>query len=82
MPENKEPNIQKHIFIPKHIKLSEQEKNELLKKYNISLNQLPAIYETDPAIKEMNLVPGEVVKIIRESPTASESIFYRVVVNG
>jgi DNA-directed RNA polymerase subunit H len=82
MPEDKEPNIQKHIFIPKHIKLSEQERSDLLKKYNISLNQLPSIYETDPAIKEMNLVPGDVVKIIRESQTSSEAIFYRVVVNG
>ncbi len=74
--------IQKHGFIPKHVKLEEKEKEEVLKYYNISINQLPSIFNTDPAIKELNLQSGGVIKITRNSQTSTEAIFYRVVING
>ncbi|MBI2670888.1 DNA-directed RNA polymerase subunit H [Candidatus Woesearchaeota archaeon] len=75
-------NIQKHLLIPKHIKLPEDEKQKLLQSFNITLSQLPSIYESDPSIKELNAIQGDVIKIMRQSPTSSESIFYRVVING
>ncbi len=71
--------ITKHTFVPKHIKLTEEEVNEILKKYNVSLKQLPRISGKDPAIKEMELKKGDVIKIIRNSKTNKESLFYRVV---
>ena len=37
----------KHILIPRHIKLSEKEKKELLEKYNITLAELPRIMKKD-----------------------------------
>jgi DNA-directed RNA polymerase subunit H len=73
--------IDKHVLIPKHIKLNDKEKQKLLERYNISLKELPRIAKTDAAIASLNAKPGDVIKIIRKSPTANESFFYRVVVN-
>lgn len=73
--------IAKHILAPKHVKLSEKEKVELLKKYNITLKELPKILKDDPAIASLNAKPGDVIKIIRKSDTAGETIFYRGVIN-
>ncbi|BFI73463.1 DNA-directed RNA polymerase subunit H (EC 2.7.7.6) [Nanoarchaeota archaeon] len=75
-----EIDITKHYLVPKHELLSEEEKQELLKKYNIRLSDLPRIKISDPAIKNLGAKPGDIVKIIRNSPTAGESVYYRVVV--
>ncbi len=72
--------IKKHILIPKHIKLSEKEKKELFEKYGISLKELPKIKLDDPAIVSLKVKAGDVIKIIRQSPTAGESMFYRGVI--
>lgn len=71
----------KHILIPKHSKLSESQKEKLLEKYNISLKELPRILKTDSAIISLAVKPGDVIKITRKSETASEAVFYRVVVD-
>ncbi|MEM5879132.1 MAG: DNA-directed RNA polymerase subunit H [Candidatus Aenigmatarchaeota archaeon] len=78
----KKINVEKHQLVPKHIILSEEERSEILKKYKISLRQLPRILITDPAIADKNPKVGDVVKIVRKSPTAGEAIYYRVVVKG
>ena len=72
----------KHILVPKHVKLSEKEKQELIEKYNVRMRELPKILKNDPAIKHLNVKNGDIIKIIRKSPTAGESIFYRGVING
>ena len=71
--------VDKHILTPKHAKTSEKEKAQLLEKYHVTSKELPKIQKTDSAIKELEAKPGDVIKIIRKSPTAGESIFYRVV---
>ncbi|MBD3163620.1 DNA-directed RNA polymerase subunit H [Candidatus Woesearchaeota archaeon] len=73
--------IKKHILVPKHSKVSEKEKKELLDKYNITVFDLPSIKRTDPGIKDLDVKIGDIIKITRQSPTAGESIFYRCVVN-
>lgn len=75
-----EIDITQHFLVPKHEILSEEEKQELLKKYNIKLEDLPKIKITDPAIKHLNPKPGDIVRIIRKSPTAGTSVYYRVVI--
>ncbi|MBI4150245.1 DNA-directed RNA polymerase subunit H [Candidatus Woesearchaeota archaeon] len=72
----------KHVLIPKHAKLGEKEKKDLLEKYNISVKELPKIMKDDPAIAHLDAKPGDVIKIIRDSPTAGKSIFYRGVTNA
>jgi len=59
-----------------------KKKKELLEKYNITLRELPKILKKDPAIKHINLKQGDIVKIIRKSQTAGESVFYRGVVDA
>ena len=76
----KEFDVMKHVLVPKHILLKKNEVEELLQRYKITLLELPRISINDPAIKGMNPNPNDVVKIIRPSPTAGTSEFYRRVV--
>ena len=73
--------VDKHLLIPKHTKLSDKQKEKLLEQYSISLKELPRILKTDSAIESLDAKPGNVIKITRKSLTASEAIFYRVVVD-
>ena len=73
--------VDKHLLIPKHSKLSDSQKEKLLEKYKISEKELPKILKTDPAIISLDAKPGDVIKITRNSQTASEAVFYRVVVS-
>ena len=70
-----------HNLVPQHLKLSEKEKKELLEKFQISLKELPKIRKNDPAIAHLEVSSGDVIKIVRKSPTADESVFYRGVIN-
>ena len=74
--------VTKHALVPKHIKISDKEKDELLKKYGITKLQLPRISVKDPAIKHLELKKGEIVKITRKSETTNHSDYYRVVINA
>ncbi|MBW2977220.1 DNA-directed RNA polymerase subunit H [Candidatus Woesearchaeota archaeon] len=74
-------NIQKHILMPKHIKISEKEKKELLEMYKITIKELPKIRIDDPAIQSLKPKIDDVIKIMRKSSTAGESIFYRRVIS-
>jgi len=69
-----------HILIPQHKKLSQEEAEALLGKYNISKRQLPKIKIKDKAILDFNPERGDIIEIIRSSPTMGISYFYRVVV--
>ena len=71
--------VDKHILTPKHSKLGEREKAQLLEKYHVTSKELPKILKTDAAIKDLDAKLGDIVKITRKSPTAGESMFYRVV---
>ena len=80
MPKRKQI-VEKHVLVPKHIKISEKEKEDVLKEYNITLKELPKILKDDPAIEKLNVKAGDVIKVIRKSPTSGESVFYRGVTN-
>ena len=74
--------VEEHELIPKHVKLSDKEKKKLEEEYKISIFELPKILKNDAALKEMDLKVGDVIKIIRKSPTAGETVYYRGVING
>jgi len=82
MEEQNAPNINifENKLVPKHEILTEQEKEQLLQKFNISLKQLPRIKEEDPAAKALGATRGDVLKITRLSETAGLYYHYRVVV--
>ncbi|MEM2282816.1 MAG: DNA-directed RNA polymerase subunit H [Candidatus Hadarchaeales archaeon] len=73
-------NVLEHVLVPKHELLSEKEKEEVLKKLGLKPEELPLLLVTDPAARAIGAKPGDVVRIIRESPTAGKAIAYRLVV--
>lgn len=70
-----------HCLVPKQVKLSDAEKKKLLEKYRLTAKELPKILKTDPALAELKVKAGDVIKIIRTSKTAGESTYYRGVIN-
>ena len=73
--------VSKHTLVPKHTKLSEKERKELFEKYAVELKELPRMLRTDPVIQELDIKEGDIVKIVRQSPTAGSHTFYRRVVS-
>ena len=78
----KRVDVSKHVLISKHVVLSQREKADLLRKYNITVSSLPRILKDDPAIAKLSAKEEDVVKILRNSATAGEAVFYRVVMSG
>ncbi len=76
----KEFNVLTHELVPEHIIMNEEEKKQLLEKFNITINQLPKILKNDPAAKQIEAKEGDIIKIVRRSQTAGEAIYYRLVV--
>ncbi|MEM0463319.1 DNA-directed RNA polymerase subunit H [Pyrobaculum sp.] len=62
--------------------IPKEEAKDLLKRLRIRPWQLPWIRSSDPLAKLVDAKPGDVLKIVRESPTAGEFVVYRLVVPG
>ena len=75
-------NIFDHEFVPKHEILMAEEREKLLAEYKVHPYQLPRIRASDPALTAIGARPGDVVRIIRNSPTAGKYVAYRYVVEG
>ena len=69
-----------HEFVSKHEILTPEEKEKFLEEYKVQPYQLPRIKASDPAIIAVGAQPGDVVRVIRKSPTAGKYIAYRYVV--
>ena len=69
-----------HALVPKHEILTEEEKKQLLSQFKVQPYQLPQIKASDPAVKAIGAKPGDILRIIRKSPTAGEHSAYRYVV--
>ena len=75
-------NIFDHEFVPKHEVLTAEEKKKLLAEYKVQPYQLPEIKASDLAVKAIGAIPGDIIRIIRKSPTAGKYVAYRYVVEG
>ncbi len=72
--------ILEHELVPQHRILTLEEAAKLLKMLGIKPNQLPRISINDPIVQLLGAKPGDIIEIRRSSPTAGESIYYRIVV--
>lgn len=72
--------IFEHVLVPKHEILTPEEREKVLAQYRVKPYQLPQIKASDPAVKAIGAKPGDIIRIIRKSPTAGEHIAYRYVV--
>ncbi len=66
-----------HVMVPEHDVIPEDEVEELESQFGISRTQLPKIKAGDPAAKAIGARPGDVIRIVRESPTAGRHEIYR-----
>jgi DNA-directed RNA polymerase subunit H len=80
--EKKVVKVTNHIYQPKHEILSKEEAEQVLKKFNVRTNQLPYIMSNDKGLGDLDVRPGDILRITRKSPTAGESVYYRYVVEG
>jgi DNA-directed RNA polymerase subunit H len=75
-------NILNHILVPPHRIMTNEEVENIKKKYNITDNSLfPEISRFDPVAKSIFIRPGEVCEITRPSKSAIESFYYRLCIS-
>jgi DNA-directed RNA polymerase subunit H (RpoH/RPB5) len=75
-------NIFSHLLVPKHEIVSVEEREKLLNEYRVQPYQLPRLKASDPGAKAIGAKPGDVVRVLRDSPTAGKYTSYRYVVEG
>jgi len=68
-----------HALVPKHELCSDEEKKSVLTRFKVQPNQLPRITAQDPAVRHLGCKVGDLIKITRQSETAGEAIFYRII---
>jgi DNA-directed RNA polymerase subunit H (RpoH/RPB5) len=69
----------RHSLVPPHRKLtSEESKSEMSRLYLNQKSQLPLIKHSDIQSRIMGLVPGDIVEILRPSPTAGIARILRI----
>jgi DNA-directed RNA polymerase I, II, and III subunit RPABC1 len=71
-------NISKHIFVPKHTIMSDDEIKEICNHYNIQPRNLHKILQQDPMAKFIGLRPGQVVKTFTNNPITGISETYKL----
>ena len=73
-------NITKHVLVPIHQLATDEEVNELKRKYNLKSElQLPLISKNDSVIRYYNFPTNKVCKIIRPSKTSIKQVYYRYI---
>ena len=76
-------NRSKHEIIPKHRIISEKEKTQVMKKYNItSVDNFPHIKREDPIAKYYGVRPGDICEITTQSGISGTYIKYRYCISS
>ena len=81
-------NVLEHSFVPEHEVLADDEAKKMLKKYEITKEQLPKIRRSDACIRALEVMyqkpipEGSIIKITRKSLTADNAVSYRLVIRG
>ena len=72
-------NIQKHMLVPKHEIMTEDEILTEFVDVDYNFKNLPKIKVNDPVAESIGAKPGDVLRITRESETAGFFVTYRIV---
>jgi DNA-directed RNA polymerase subunit H (RpoH/RPB5) len=72
-------NPSRHMLVPSHEPIREEPEIEtILRRYRLKTRyQLPLILSTDPMARYLALKPGQLVRIVRQSPSAGTYVLYR-----
>ncbi len=78
-------NVMKHAMVPVHRLVPEEDEEEIIRGLGTSKNKLPKILKSDPAVKQLielsgDIKEGRMIEVERESSTAGLSKAYRLVV--
>jgi len=74
-------NILNNDLVPEHKILTKEQKNEIMKEYNMKTDyEFPQISRFDPAALAIGIRPNEVCEILRKTPTAILSKYWRICV--
>ena len=68
-------------MVPNHRILNDEEKEDIIKKYNIIDDNIPEISRYDPVAQVIGLRPMQYCEILRSSKTSITSLFYRICSN-
>jgi DNA-directed RNA polymerase subunit H (RpoH/RPB5) len=72
-------NILNHSLVPKHIVIRTKKGiEEILKKHNCTIHQLPIILKNDNIAKILRITPGDLCSIERKSRKSGTYQFYRI----
>jgi DNA-directed RNA polymerase subunit H len=80
LPARRRSRILQHEYVPEHRLLSMEEAAALLRKLGVKPWQLPKISVNDPVAKALGAKPGDIIEIVRRSPTGGRAVYYRFVV--
>ena len=72
-------NVLDHEMQPTFRILSNDEKQEIMKRYNIVKDkEFPDVSRFDPVSQAIGVRPGQLIEITRSSPTAVKTLYYRI----
>jgi len=74
-----------HVLACEHELMTKTAVKAMLKEENCTLEQLPYLYITDPAVEHListgvKVIPGSVLRITRPSRTMETESYYRLVI--
>lgn len=65
-------NVTHHEYVPRHIICSAKTKQQVFEAYNIDSTKIVKILTTDPVIRYLGALKGQLIKIVRESDCMPE----------
>ena len=80
--------VMKHVLVPEHHLVEEEDEQAILDEFSIKKLELPKIKHSDACVSLLEekagkeIIEGRIIKIIRPSETSGEAVSYRLVIWG
>lgn len=66
-----------HVFVPKHIILTQEEQDQIRKEYGFKRIEIGIIKESEPIARYYNIKPGQIIRIERPSVNSGITVYFR-----